>query len=448
MHDDGSAEFVLKDEYMKAFAKKASEQDSHDKDLIDLNDKLEAMGQLIRGQYLRIFPIVGDKNNTWEAMSTIKMDTAAAPNAFDRYVAAVNQGQATGNWQTADSELKSISDAQQKYGKSVVPSPTKVAFEVSYNSWNLFLNLMICYALLGTVILSLAFLKLFKTSKTLNRVVTSVLVLIAIAATLQAVGLGVRWYISGHEPWSNGYEAVLFISWIGVLSGLLMYRNSNAFIPAAGCLIAVILMGFAHGGSQMNPQITMLVPVLKSYWLMIHVAIITSSYGFFGLSALIGTVVLVLFVIDSDKISAKVKASVTELAIVNEMSLTIGLFLLTVGTFLGGIWANESWGRYWSWDPKETWAFISVIVYAFILHTRLIPGLRSKYLFNLLSLVGFSTIIMTYFGVNYYLTGLHSYAQGDPVPIPSWVYLTLVCVFSLAVVSYLRYKKRNKGAKA
>jgi cytochrome c-type biogenesis protein CcsB len=272
--------------------------------------------------------------------------------------------------------------------------------------------------------------------------------LIAIAAALQAVGLGVRWYISGHEPWSNGYEAVLFISWIGVLSGLLMYRNSNAFIPAAGCLIAVILMGFAHGGSQMNPQITMLVPVLKSYWLMIHVAIITSSYGFFGLSALIGTVVLILFIIDSDKISAKVKASVTELAIVNEMSLTIGLFLLTVGTFLGGIWANESWGRYWSWDPKETWAFISVIVYAFILHTRLIPGLRSKYLFNLLSLVGFSTIIMTYFGVNYYLTGLHSYAQGDPVPIPSWVYITLVSVFGLAVLSFVRYKARRKDSKA
>ena len=448
MHEDGSAEFVLKDEYMKAFAKKASAQDSHDKDLIDLNDKLEAMGQLIRGQYLRVFPIVGDKNNTWEAMSTINMDTTAAPNDFDRYVAAVNQGQASGNWQSADAVLKSISEAQQKHGAAVVPSQTKVNFEVSYNSWNLFLNLMICYALLGTVILSLAFLKLFKTSKTLNKVVTFVLVLIAIAAFLQAVGLGVRWYISGHEPWSNGYEAVLFISWIGVLSGLLMYRNSNAFIPAAGCLIAVILMGFAHGGSQMNPQITMLVPVLKSYWLMIHVAIITSSYGFFGLSALIGTVVLILFIIDSNKISAKVKASVTELAIVNEMSLTIGLFLLTVGTFLGGIWANESWGRYWSWDPKETWAFISVIVYAFILHTRLIPGLRSKYLFNLLSLVGFSTIIMTYFGVNYYLTGLHSYAQGDPVPIPSWVYITLAAVFVLAVTSYVRFKSRNKSSKA
>lgn len=447
MHNDGSAEFVLKDEYMKAFAKKASEQNSYDKDLIELNDKLEAMGQLLSGRYLRVFPIVGDKNNTWEAMSAINMDSTAMPNAFDRYVSTVHQGQASGNWQAADAELQRISDAQQKYGKAVVPSQTKVAFEISYNSWNLFLKLMICYALLGTVILSLAFLKLFKTSKMLNRLVGLVLILITVATLLQAVGLGVRWYISGHEPWSNGYEAVLFISWIGVVAGLLMYRNSNAFIPAAGCLIAVILMGFAHGGSQMNPQITMLVPVLKSYWLMIHVAIITSSYGFFGLSALIGTVVLLLFIIDNDKISAKVKASVTELAIVNEMSLTVGLFLLAVGTFLGGIWANESWGRYWSWDPKETWAFISVIVYAFILHVRLIPGLRSKYMFNLLSLIGFSTIIMTYFGVNYYLTGLHSYAQGDPVPIPTWVYITLSLVSVLAVVSYIRYKQRMKAQK-
>jgi len=119
----------------------------------------------------------------------------------------------------------------------------------------------------------------------------------------------------------------------------------------------------------------------------------------------------------------------------------VGLFLLTVGTFLGGIWANESWGRYWSWDPKETWAFISVIIYAFILHVRLIPGLKSKYLFSLLSLVGFSTVIMTYFGVNYYLTGLHSYAKGDPVPIPSWVYITIAVVFVLAVVSYQRHKR-------
>ena len=441
---DGSVEFLLKDDYLKAFAKKPAEQDSYDKDVIDLNDKLQAMEQLIGGKYLRIIPIAGDENNTWIAMSPTPADSVATmPNPIDRYFKAISAAQQGGNWAPANEALDYIKSLQQKYGKDVVPSEAKIDWEVSYNGWNLFLNLMITYALLGVVILTLAFMKLFRNSKSLDRLVTFVLILISIAALLQAVGLGVRWYISGHEPWSNGYEAVLFISWIGVLSGLLMYRNSNAFIPAAGCLIAVILMGFAHGGSQMNPQITPLVPVLKSYWLMIHVAIITSSYGFFGLSALIGTVVLVLFIIDNKKINAKVKASVTELTIVNEMSLTVGLFLLTVGTFLGGIWANESWGRYWSWDPKETWAFISVIIYAFILHVRLIPKLQGKYLFNLLSLIGFSTIIMTYFGVNYYLTGLHSYAQGDPVPIPSWVYITIASVFVLAVISYRRYKVMN-----
>ncbi|WP_231634889.1 cytochrome c biogenesis protein [Pedobacter sp. PACM 27299] len=444
--EDGTLQFILKDDYSKAFAKKPAEQNNYDKEIIDLNDKLQAMQSLINGQYLRIFPIQGDANNTWIAMPSALPGSALVGelNPIDRYAKSIKDGQQTGNWDAANKALDQIKDIQLKFGKDVLPSDTKIFWEVSYNSWNLFLNLMITYAMLGAVILGLAFFKLFKSSKMLDKMVTFVLILISIAAFLQGFGLATRWYISGHEPWSNGYEAVLFISWIGVLSGLGMYRNSNAFIPAAGCLIAVILMGFAHGGSQMNPQITPLVPVLKSYWLMIHVAIITSSYGFFGLSALMGTVVLVLYIIDNNKISAKVKSSITELTIVNEMSLTVGLFLLTVGTFLGGIWANESWGRYWSWDPKETWAFISVIVYAFVLHVRLIPGLRTKYLFNLLSLLSFSTIIMTYFGVNYYLTGLHSYAQGDPVPIPSWVYVTVGVVFVLAFISYRRFKLRSK----
>jgi len=442
---DSTADFVLKDDYLKSFAKKPADQDSYDKDIIELNDKLQAMQQLLAGQYLRVLPIANDPNNTWIAMPTQAMNSGLTlSDPVAGYFKSVTDAQQSGNWKTADASLNHIKELQLKYGKNVVPSQARIDWEVRYNSWNIFLKLMIAYAILGTVILALAFFKLFKQSKNLNRVITVVLVLITTAVFLQGAGLGIRWYISGHEPWSNGYEAVQFISWIGVLSGLLMYRNSNAFIPAAGCLIAVILMGFAHGGSQMNPQITPLVPVLKSYWLMIHVAIITSSYGFFGLSALLGTVVLMLYIIDNKKINAKVKASITELTIVNEMSLTVGIFLLTVGTFLGGIWANESWGRYWSWDPKETWAFISVIFYAFVLHVRLIPRLKSKYLFNLLSLLCFSTVIMTYFGVNYYLTGLHSYAQGDPVPIPSWVYITIALVFVLAFVSYKRYQLQHK----
>lgn len=442
---DDKAVFVLEEEYQKAFTKKPADQNSYDKELIELNDKLQVMQYLISGQYLRVLPIPNDPNNTWVAWgsehATHNMDVK---NPFATYLKEVIYAQTSENWQQADQQLASLKSLQKEIGEKIVPSEAKIAWEIRYNSWNVFFKLMIVYALLGTIILALAFVKLFSDSKLLTRLIAILLITVTAAASLQALGLGVRWYISGHEPWSNGYEAVMFISWIGVLSGLILYRNSNAFIPAAGCLIAVILMGFAHGGSQMNPQITPLVPVLKSYWLMIHVAIITSSYGFFGLSALIGLVTLILHIIKNKTIEKKVNSSLNELTIVNEMSLTVGLFLLTVGTFLGGIWANESWGRYWSWDPKETWAFISIIIYAFVLHTRLIPGLNGKFLFNLLSLLSFSSVIMTYFGVNYYLSGLHSYAKGDPVPIPSWVYITVASIAVVALVSYERHKQFDK----
>lgn len=123
------------------------------------------------------------------------------------------------------------------------------------------------------------------------------------------------------------------------------------------------------------------------------------------------------------------------------MSLTIGLFALTVGNFLGGIWANESWGRYWSWDPKETWAFISIIIYAFVLHMRLVPGLRGRYTFHVVTMFSFCSMIMTYFGVNYYLSGLHSYAAGDPIPVPAWVYMSLSFMVALSIAAWFKYKK-------
>ena len=129
------------------------------------------------------------------------------------------------------------------------------------------------------------------------------------------------------------------------------------------------------------------------------------------------------------------------------MSITIGLFLLAVGTFLGGVWANESWGRYWAWDPKETWALISVIVYAIIMHIRLIPHLRNQLIFNLASLWAFSSIVMTSFGVNYYLSGLHSYAKGDPVPIPEWVYWIVGILLVISITAIYRNSKFKSKVK-
>ena len=129
------------------------------------------------------------------------------------------------------------------------------------------------------------------------------------------------------------------------------------------------------------------------------------------------------------------------ITIVNELSLTIGLVMLTIGNFLGGMWANESWGRYWGWDPKETWALISILIYAFVLHMRLIPKLRGNWLFNLMSIVAFASIMMTYFGVNFYLVGLHSYASGDKVITPNFVYWSIVTVFILGTLSKYKYNK-------
>ena len=148
---------------------------------------------------------------------------------------------------------------------------------------------------------------------------------------------------------------------------------------------------------------------------------------------ILGIVSLFLILITNKNNKKKINLNLQELTIINELSLTVGLIMLTIGNFLGGQWANESWGRYWGWDPKETWALISIMVYAFVLHMRLIPGLKGKWIFNLMSILAFASIMMTYFGVNFYLTGLHSYASGDKVITPDFVYYSLFFVLLLGL---------------
>ena len=165
---------------------------------------------------------------------------------------------------------------------------------------------------------------------------------------------------------------------------------------ASTAFVAGMILMIAHW-NWMDPAIANLQPVLDSYWLMIHVAVIVGSYGPFALGMIIGVVSLLLMIIASTKNQKKIKLQIKELTIINELALTVGLIMLTIGNFLGGMWANESWGRYWGWDPKETWALISIMVYAFVIHMRLIPGLRGLWIFNLMSVIAFASILMTYF---------------------------------------------------
>jgi ABC-type transport system involved in cytochrome c biogenesis permease subunit len=199
--------------------------------------------------------------------------------------------------------------------------------------------------------------------------------------------------------------------------------------------------------SWLDPEITPLVPVLKSYWLTIHVSLEAGSYGFLMLGAVIGMLNLVLMIFINEKNKANITRAIKELTIISEITLLGGLVMVSIGTYLGGVWANESWGRYWGWDAKETWALVTILVYSFILHMRFIPKLQSIYAFNFASLFGFGTVIMTYLGVNYYLSGLHSYAAGDPVPMPAEVYYTVIVLSLLSIAAFMKYKKMMVGSK-
>jgi cytochrome c-type biogenesis protein CcsB len=256
-------------------------------------------------------------------------------------------------------------------------------------------------------------------------------------------GLLIRWYISGHAPWSDAYESILYVSWATMGMGLWLGRKSDMTI-AATAFVTSILLWIAHQ-SWVDPAIANLVPVLDSYWLMIHVAVIVASYGPLTVGMILGVVSLILILLTNKRNLERMKLNLKELTIINELALTIGLIMLTIGNFLGGQWANESWGRYWGWDPKETWALISILVYAFVIHTRLVPKLRGTWTFNFLSILAFSSIMMTYFGVNFYLVGLHSYASGDQVITPTFVWYTLAGVLLLGALSYWKYKTYFKN---
>jgi cytochrome c-type biogenesis protein CcsB len=194
----------------------------------------------------------------------------------------------------------------------------------------------------------------------------------------------------------------------------------------------------------MNPEITNLVPVLKSYWLVVHVAIITASYGFLAMGGLLGMLNLVLMILRNKNNEKKISFTILEVSYIIEMALMIGLLMLTIGSFIGGVWANESWGRYWGWDPKETWALVTVLVYAIILHLRKIPGLKSIFALSSLAIFGLASVLMTFFGVNYYLSGMHSYAQGDPPPIPNALYIAIAVIIALIVAAWYAENKMTK----
>ncbi|MEH0152838.1 cytochrome c biogenesis protein CcsA [Limibacter armeniacum] len=439
---DKQGNYLLISQVEQAQQKKPAERSEQDNEVIKVDERFNIFYQALSGNYLKIFPQPNDPSDTWFNSGFINAgfkqeDAVFVQNILPAYYQDITEAQQTGDWSLADNKLAYLKTFQEVMGERLIPEQDRIKAELLYNKLNIYNSLFPLYWLFGLLLLVLAILKRFYLSKWLKWTFRTALFVVWLGFMAQTFNMGLRWYAGGYPPWSNGYEMLILVSWALLLFGFLFQRRSDFITPVVSLFSGTLL--FVAFLDWLNPEITSLVPVLKSYWLKIHVAIIVSSYAPLALSALLGFLCLIFMTVKNDQF----KKSIIELTLINELSMTIGLYMLAIGTFLGGIWANESWGRYWGWDPKETWALISIMVYAVVLHMRLIPSLRNLYAFNLASVVAFSSIVMTSFGVNYYLSGLHSYAAGDPLPIPSFVWWSIGIVTIVALAAYFRHTRKN-----
>ena len=432
--------YLLKEEVERAHALKPSQRGTFENDLIKVDERLNIAFMVYTGALFKVFPVIEDPNNQWVDFKSIwTLSENNTEVAIQRTIKEfMDQGFAQ-NYAALDVLVEEIDQYQRQYGSSVISSRRIVEHEILYNGLKLFPRLSIAYLLAGIALLGLGFWVMFHPVRFSKWHLFVVFIPLATIVGVHTIALVARWYIGGRAPLSNTYETMMYIAYCASVGGMLFFRK-QAFPMGAAFIMAGLFMFAGHLGS-IDPEITNLVPVLKSFWLTVHVSVITASYGFLGIGALLGGITLVLFVLNKRN---RLELEISKLTDTNEATLIIGLTLLIIGNFLGGIWANESWGRYWGWDPKETWAYISILIYALVTHFRLMTAVYSKYLFACLSLTAYGTILMTYYGVNYYLSGMHSYATGDPVPIPVWVYVTVAAVVLLILGSY-RFRDQSSG---
>ena len=421
------------------------------KDFKEVDQRIGLLNRALQGDIFKVFPVPNDPNHKWISHLDYVNDTLQitdplykqfVKNALPAYLILLQQATETGDYSKADKVLNNIKLQQEFYSAEVLPSSAKVQTELWYNRINIFEQLFQAYLYLGTVLFIVLLWHIFMPKRIFRRLTQIGIALLWLCFILHTVGLIVRWYLSGHAPFSDAYESMIYVGWSAIGVGLFFSRRSPLTVAATAFVTAMILM-IAHW-NWMDPAIGTLQPVLNSYWLMLHVAVIVGSYGPFALGMLLGIINLLLMIVTTRKNAHKINLIQQELTIVNELALTVGLVMLTIGNFLGGMWANESWGRYWGWDPKETWALISIMVYALVIHLRLIPHWRGRWAFNFMSIVAFGSILMTYFGVNFYLTGMHSYATGDKIITPTFVYYAVGIVLLLGLVSYLRVKNTSQ----
>jgi cytochrome c-type biogenesis protein CcsB len=251
-------------------------------------------------------------------------------------------------------------------------------------------------------------------------------------------GLLMRWFLAGHAPWSNQYECMVFAAWSSLLAGIILSRHSRLPI-ICGSLLAGIVLLIAHT-SSIDPSFTPLPPVLKSKLMVIHVSIAMASYGFFSVGTTLALCNLSLLAFPIQEKDNNLLLRISKWSKITEQALWIGLLLITLGSIIGSIWANEAWGRYWGWDPKESWTLILILSYAMVLQLRLIIRSDWTYWLNVWTLFAFGTLLMTYLGVNRFFAGMHTYGGEGNAQFPLTVFWIIGVWFVLSLLGYRNRK--------
>ncbi|QZE14561.1 cytochrome c biogenesis protein CcsA [Halosquirtibacter laminarini] len=431
--------YILLEEINQAYQKAPNLRHQKDKDLMKVDEKVNIFNLIQNQSILKTFPYKKEKQSTWISPSDIANVSNSSPEElfikkswdliFDEYHSK--------HYEKAIHYLEAI-DKYQKKNAVDLPSERKNKLERVYIHSNIFLYTFILYLIIGFVALFTCFISILRNKEYSKRFNITLDIILVIPFLLHTIGMVLRGIVSGHMPWSNGYESMLYVAWSMMFAGFIFARKNPIILSGAAFLSGITLF-IAHL-SWMNPEITFLVPVLKSHWLTFHVAIITASYGFIGISMFIGLTNMILWIFTNKKNRTRIEQTISQLSDINEASMILGLYLLTIGTFLGGIWANEAWGRYWGWDPKETWSLVTILVYSFITHMRIIPAFRGNFAFNAASIFGFYAIIMTYLGVNYYLSGLHSYGSGEAGNTSIYCFISILVLTVITLFARWRFR--------
>ena len=387
------------------------QQDKFHQQAADIDGKIQIIMELREGISLKVLPYTFIKNvKATKDHSFIKAGTTTWFSPVDKLPQAVEQQHAlyiknvfsllngdvkAGNISRVNEFFVKMKKYQEVSSGNSLPTATQYKAERINNAFPFATILFMANLTLGFIALFYTIYRMTK-KREIKALNIALPILLGVSFLALTFGLALRWIISGNIPMSNGYESMLTVAWFVMLISILMQLRIH-IVMVFGFLISGFFLLVSHI-NQMDPAIGQMMPVLNSPLLSIHVSIIMMSYALLSLTFICGIMGICL------------RSHGEELQALSRIFLYPALTTMGFGIFIGAIWANVSWGNYWSWDSKETWALITFMIYAVVVHTQSLPVFRKPLVYHIYITLAFLSIAMTYFGVNYFLTGMHSYA--------------------------------------